>query len=110
MHTFREEDYKALYWELHSIPPPQCGSKYNMSGIKLWLLTSPLRSWMELAWGLYRSYPDNADKADKAVCFNAALKQARDEIIQDEGERIISERLCLFGPCFYYVRYSITAP
>ena len=73
-----QEDYKALYRELHCIPPPKHGS-YSMLGIKLWLLTSPMRSWTEIAWGLYRSCLDNADKA---------LKQARDEIIEDEGEKI----------------------
>ena len=45
-----------------------------MFGIKLWLLTGPMRSWTELAWGLYRSHLDNA------------LKQARLESLQDEGE------------------------
>ena len=68
-----QEDYKVLYRELYSIPPPTHGS-HSMLGIKLWLLTSPMRSWMELAWGLYRSHLDNA------------LKQARFQIIQDEGE------------------------
>ena len=72
-----EEDYKVLYRELYSIPPPTHGS-HSMFGIKLWLLTSPTRSWTELAWGLYRSHLDNA------------LKQARLEILQDEGERGIA--------------------
>ena len=69
-----EEDYKVLYRELYSIPPPTPGS-HSMFGIKLWLLTSPMRSWTELAWGLYRSHLDNA------------LKQTRLEILQDEGKR-----------------------
>ena len=72
-----QEDYKVLYRELYSIPPPTNGS-HSMLGIKLWLLTSPMRSWMELAWGLYRSHLDNA------------LKQARLQIIQDEGEGSIT--------------------
>ena len=71
--NLREEDYKVLYRELYSIPPPKHGSQ-SMFGIKLWLLTGPMRSWTELAWGLYRSHLDNA------------LKQARHEILQDEGE------------------------
>ena len=69
-----EKEYEILYRELHSIPPPPDGGSYSISGIQLWLLTSPMRSWMELAWGLYRGRLDNA------------LKQARLEIIQDEGE------------------------
>ena len=72
----QQKDYEVLCWELHSIPPPKHGS-YSMLGIKLWLLTSPMRSWMELAWGLYRSCLHNADNA---------LKQARQEIIEEEGE------------------------
>ena len=72
-----QEDYKVLYRELYSIPPPTHGS-HSMLGIKLWFLTSPMRSWMELAWGLYRSHLDNA------------LKQARLQIIQDEGEGSIT--------------------
>ena len=75
--NLRQEDYKVLYRELYSIPPPTHGS-HSMLGIKLWLLTSPMRSWMELAWGLYRSHLDNA------------LKQARLQIIQDEGEGSIN--------------------
>ena len=75
-----KEDFEVLYRQLHSIPPPEGGS-YGVLGIKLWLLTSPMRSWMELAWGLYRSCRDNTDEA---------LKQARKEIIQDEGEGIIT--------------------
>ena len=70
--TLRQEDYEILYRELHSVPPPKDGA-YSMLGIKLWLLTSPMRSWMELAWGLYRS------------CLDDALKQARHEIIKEEG-------------------------
>ena len=77
-----QEDYKVLYRELYSIPPPTHGS-HSMLGIKLWLLTSPMRSWMELAWGLYRSHLDNA------------LKQARLQIIQDEGEGNITYSLYL---------------
>jgi hypothetical protein len=77
-----QEDYKALYRELHCIPPPKHGS-YSMLGIKFWLLTSPMRSWTEIAWGLYRSCLDNADKA---------LKQARHEIIEDEGEENVVTR------------------
>ena len=72
-----QEDYKVLYRELYSIPPPTHGS-HSMLGIKLWFLTSPMRSWMELAWGLYRSHLDSA------------LKQARLQIIQDEGEESIT--------------------
>ena len=77
-----EEDYKVLYRELYSIPPPKHGS-HSMFGIKLWLLTGPMRSWTELAWGLYRSHLDNA------------LKQARLEILQDEGEGNIIQ--CYFN-------------
>ena len=72
-----QENYKVLYRELYSIPPPTHGS-HSMLGIKLWFLTSPMRSWMDLAWGLYRSHLDNA------------LKQARLQIIQDEGEGSIT--------------------
>ena len=86
-----QEDYKVLYRELYSIPPPTHGS-HSMLGIKLWLLTSPMRSWMELAWGLYRSHLDNA------------LKQARLQIIQDEGEENITYSLYLsICTIFYYV-------
>ena len=70
-----QEDYEILYRELHSIPPPPNGGSYGISGIQLWLLTGSMRSWTELAWGLYRSHLDNA------------LKQARLEILQDEGEK-----------------------
>ena len=77
MKCLREEDFKVLYRELHSIPPPKYGS-YSMSGITLWLLTSPTRSWTELAWGLYRS------------CLDNALKQARHEIVEVEGETSIT--------------------
>ena len=70
-----QKDYEKLYRELRSIPPPPKGGPYGISGIKLWLLTSPMRSWTELAWGLYRSHLDTA------------LKQARLEILQDEGEK-----------------------
>ena len=86
-----QEDYKILYRELYSIPPPTHGS-HSMLGIKLWLLTSPMRSWMELAWGLYRSHLDNA------------LKQARLQIIQDEGEGNITYSLYLsICTIFHYV-------
>ena len=70
--NLRQEDFKVLYRELYSIPPPTHGS-HSMLGIKLWLLTSPMRSWMELAWGLYRSHLDNA------------LKQARLQVIEGDG-------------------------
>ena len=76
--SLKQEDYKALYRELYSIPPPEVGSN-SMLGIKLWLLTSPLRSWMELAWGLYRSHLDKA------------LKQARHEVIEEEGKSGITD-------------------
>ena len=69
-----EKDYEILYRELHSIPPPADGGSYSISGMQLWLLTSPMRSWTELAWGLYRSHLDTA------------LKKARHEILLDEGE------------------------
>ena len=85
-----QEDYKVLYRELYSIPPPTHGS-HSMLGIKLWLLTSPMRSWMELAWGLYRSHLDNA------------LKQARFQIIQDEGERSINSSYLSICTIKYYV-------
>ena len=74
--NLEQKDYEPLYRELHSIPPPKYGS-YSMSGIQLWLLTSPMRTWTELAWGLYRS------------CLDNALKQARHEIIEEEGEKSI---------------------
>ena len=90
-----QEDYKVLYRELYSIPPPTHGS-HSLLGIKLWLLTSPMRSWMELAWGLYRSHLDNA------------LKQARLQIIQDEGEEnityiqfILVNLHCIISLCQY---------
>ena len=74
--NLQQKDYEILYRELHSIPPPKHGCHFTL-GIKLWLLTSPMRSWMELAWGLYRSCLNNADKA---------LRQARHEILEEEGE------------------------
>ena len=80
-HNLGQKDFETLCRELRSIPPPKYGS-YSMSGIQLWLLTSPMRTWTELAWGLYRSYLDNA------------LKQARFEIIKEEGKNIMY--LCLF--------------
>ena len=67
-----KKDYEVLCRELHNIPPPQDGP-YSILGIRLWLLTSPMRSWTELGWGLYRS------------CLDNALKEARDEIIIAEG-------------------------
>ena len=79
LQNFTGKEYEVLCRELYSIPPPKHGS-YSMLGIKLWLLTSPMRSWMELAWGLYRSCLDNADKA---------LKQARHEIMEEDGEGLI---------------------
>ena len=71
-----QKDFETLCRELHSIPPPKYGS-YSMSGIQLWLLTSPMRTWTELAWGLYRS------------CLDSALKEARLEIIEEEGKNSI---------------------
>ena len=71
-----QKDFEALYRELRSIPPPNNGS-YSMSGIQLWLLTSAMRTWTELAWGLYRS------------CLDSALKEARLEIIEEEGKNSI---------------------
>ena len=74
--NLEQEDFEALYRELHSIPPPKYGS-YSMSGMQLWLLTSPMRTWTELAWGLYRS------------CLDSALKEARLEIMEEEGKNSI---------------------
>ena len=76
--NLQQDDYKVLYQQLYSVPPREVGSNC-MLGIKLWLLTSPLRSWMELAWGLYRSHLDKA------------LKQARHEIIEEEGKGGITD-------------------
>ena len=70
------EALKSLCQELHSIPPPREGS-YNMTGVKLWLLTNPMRSWMELAWGLYRSSLDDALKEVKCEVTIQKGKQDR---------------------------------
>ena len=59
-HITRKEEYTKLYTELMSVPPLGDGCKNYLMGIKLWLLTSPSRSWEELAWGLYRSHLDRA--------------------------------------------------
>ena len=75
-----QEEYRALYYELHSIPPPHNG-QYSMMGLKLWLLTSSERSWRDLAWGCYRSF------------LNDPLKEARREMLSDEGNFVA---LCLF--------------
>ena len=67
------EKFAIFCQELHSIPPPNDG-RYNMMGIKLWILTSPLRTWVDLAWALYRS------------CMDTALKEAKQNITVEEGE------------------------
>ena len=105
-------DYEGLCRELHSIPPPPSGGSYGMLGVKLWLLTSPMRSWMELAWGLYRSCRVNEHKVMKQARRKiiphegegiiTALKQARHEIILDEGEEIITYFFMgLFPSCLF---------
>ena len=78
--NLQQDNYKVLYQQLYSIPPREVGSNC-MLGLKLWLLTSPRRTWMELAWGLYRGHLDKA------------LKQARHEILEEEGKHDISDSL-----------------
>ena len=96
-----QEDYETFYRELHSIPPPPNGGSYGVLGIKLWLLTSPMRSWTELAWGLYRSHLDTA------------LKQARLEILQDEGDKNSLDNVSIYEkPCnvFLYNNNMLLIP
>ena len=59
-------DFDKLCKKLLSIPPPG-GSlrQYSMMGIKLWLLTSPKRTWVNFSWGLYMSHMDDALKIAK---------------------------------------------
>ena len=77
MQGLSEDDFRNLYREWHSIPPPKNG-QYSIMGLQLWLLTSSKRSWIELAWGFYRSF------------LNDQLEKARHEIVTDEGNVVFS--------------------
>ena len=68
------DNFQSLCLELHSVPPPPRSVSYSKAGVMLWLLTSPLRTWMDLAWGLYRSHQD------------PALKKAKSHITVSDGK------------------------
>ena len=68
-------DFDKLCSKLLSIPPPGGDVKqYTMMGIKLWLLTSSRRTWVDFSWALYMSRMDSA------------LKKAKPNIVIEGGK------------------------
>ena len=99
MHTKIEEivcdqsiDFNSLCQKLLSVPPPEGGlSCYNIMGIKLWLLISSRRTWVDFSWGLYMSHMDGA------------LKKAKENIIIDGGKTTVRT-------CDQYRSHPFTIP